>query len=623
MIKRCVSSMPVCVFVIALAMTGTASAVDEDVLLFSYFTGQADGARLAYSFDGLNWTELNHGNPVVTPLSGQLIRDPDISRGPDGKYHMVWTTDWSGNTIGHAWSHDLMTWHDKKNIGVMADEPNAQNVWAPEMVYDSINQNHLIFWSSRVTGQFNDTSRIYSTTTTDFSTFSDRQLFYNPGYDVIDATITEAGNDYAMFIKAEAQGDKAIYMATASTQAGPYSAPGPGIVGLSVNGVNAEGPTMAKLGDTYYLYWDYYTQGRIGAATSQDLQSWTEVTDQLNMPGHHGSVLKLSSSEFKSLFLPAAALSHRYSFSADATDSIGAAHGTLSNGASISGGAVQLDGVDDYVDLPAGEIGVPTKFTNLTFEAWFTFEGSPGESDWVRVFDFGDTSESVGTDYIFMTPVSAGGDVRARISDADPGYSNEQGPNAGSALSGGSYHVAVVYDEVYREMRLYVDGILQGTADITIPLSSVSDTLAYLGRSLYDADPFLDGSIDEFRIWGGVLSEEQVLRSFIAGADAVNPARFVGDFNGDGVVDAVDYDIWRANYGSTAAQFADGNADGAVNNADYDIWRDSVALSQAEIEADGLLPVPEPASLLSLVTCVGLIGWRRPQKQLFQVRTHA
>ncbi|MCG8511901.1 MAG: family 43 glycosylhydrolase, partial [Rhodospirillales bacterium] len=440
------------------------------------------------------------------PVVGEsvLMRDPCVIYGPDKKFHMVWTTNWTGNNIGHAWSDDLLTWHDKKNIGVMADEPNTQNVWAPEMIYDSVNQNHLIFWSSRISGQFNDTSRIYSTTTTDFQHTTPRQLFYDPGFDVIDAAILDMGSDYAMFMKAEVTGDKAIYKATSTAAAGPYSAPGVGIVGLSVNGIAAEGPTAAKLGDTYYLYWDYFTQGRMGAATSPDLETWTEVTNQLNMPGHHGSVLTVSRVEFEALFPPPAppppaALAHRYSFAADATDSVGSAHGTLMNGASISGGIVQFDGDNDYVNLPAGTIDVPANFTHMTIEAWFSFDGGGSDANWARVFDFGDTSGSDGKENIFMTPQSENGDFRARISDADPGYDREEGPVATPSLTSGSYHVVVVYDAFNEQMQIYVNGVLEGSAAVTIPLSSVSNALAYLGRSLYDADPYLTGSIDEFR----------------------------------------------------------------------------------------------------------------------------
>jgi hypothetical protein len=71
-----------------------------------------------------------------------------------------------------------------------------------------------------------------------------------------------------------------------------------------------------------------------------------------------------------------AGLLHRYSFTNGdpcAVDSVGAKHGTLEGGAAISGNAVQLDGVNDYVNLPGGLL---TGLTNLTFEAWFTCAAS-------------------------------------------------------------------------------------------------------------------------------------------------------------------------------------------------------------------------------------------------------
>ena len=54
-----------------------------------------------------------------------------------------------------------------------------------------------------------------------------------------------------------------------------------------------------------------------------------------------------------------ASLTHRYSFTngdTDAVDSVGGQNGTLEGGATISGNAVQLDGANDYVNLPGGLI---------------------------------------------------------------------------------------------------------------------------------------------------------------------------------------------------------------------------------------------------------------------------
>jgi hypothetical protein len=47
-----------------------------------------------------------------------------------------------------------------------------------------------------------------------------------------------------------------------------------------------------------------------------------------------------------------------------------------------------------------------------------------------------------------------------------------------------------------------------------------------------------------------------------------------GDYNGNGVVDAADYVVWRDNLGSTESHFyqGDGSGDGVVDNADYGLW---------------------------------------------------
>jgi hypothetical protein len=48
-----------------------------------------------------------------------------------------------------------------------------------------------------------------------------------------------------------------------------------------------------------------------------------------------------------------------------------------------------------------------------------------------------------------------------------------------------------------------------------------------------------------------------------------------GDYNGNGIVDSADYDVWRSNIGKTNATFhdGDGNGDGVVDTTDYLIWR--------------------------------------------------
>ena len=80
-----------------------------------------------------------------------------------------------------------------------------------------------------------------------------------------------------------------------------------------------------------------------------------------------------------------------------------------------------------------------------------------------------------------------------------------------------------------------------------------------------------------------------------------------GDLNGDGVVDASDYDAWAADFGRVGVVgtlMADGNLDGRVDAADYTLWRNAMDAVLTE-------SVPEPGACLGLlVGAMCLSGWR-------------
>src|SRR5262249_39656686 len=90
------------------------------------------------------------------------------------------------------------------------------------------------------------------------------------------------------------------------------------------------------------------------------------------------------------------------------------------------------------------------------------------------------------------------------------------------------------------------------------------------------------------------------------------PPTLVGDYNGDGKVDAADYTVWRDTFGSTTDLRANGDNSGAssgvVDQADYLIWVQNYGAAQA---AGLAASVPEPASIMLLTTAaVGTIAAR-------------
>lgn len=68
----------------------------------------------------------------------------------------------------------------------------------------------------------------------------------------------------------------------------------------------------------------------------------------------------------------------------------------------------------------------------------------------------------------------------------------------------------------------------------------------------------------------------------------------VGDFNGDGAIDAADYTIWRDTNGSRVDLRADASGNGVVNLVDYNQWRSAYGSTQARFLTNA---VPEPSTL--------------------------
>jgi hypothetical protein len=87
----------------------------------------------------------------------------------------------------------------------------------------------------------------------------------------------------------------------------------------------------------------------------------------------------------------------------------------------------------------------------------------------------------------------------------------------------------------------------------------------------------------------------------------IGAAEFVqlpGDYNGNGIVDAADYVVWRKSLHQTGLPLAaDGNGDGEVDEDDYAVWRANfgrLRLTGASVAAAAstLPAIPEPPSFL-------------------------
>jgi hypothetical protein len=294
-------------FIICLFLWGTVNAQKEVYLFTSFHEPATEGLRFLYSEDGYQWTDLGH--TFLKPEVGKqkVLRDPSIVQGPDGTFHLVWTSSWRGDLgFGYASSKDLIHWSAQKFIPVMTYDTTTVNVWAPEVFYDDETQQFVIVWASTIPFKFakgeedeKNNHRLYYTTTKDFVTFGESKLLYDPGFSSIDAVIVkQSKGHYVLVLKDNTRQNRNIKVAFGNQAIGPYSE-----VSAPFTGNFCEGPAVAKVGNDYLIYYDAYRDKKFGAAKTSDFKTFTDISDKVKVPeGHkHGTIIRIKEDILKKL----------------------------------------------------------------------------------------------------------------------------------------------------------------------------------------------------------------------------------------------------------------------------------------------------------------------------------
>src|SRR5436189_2559929 len=117
----------ICVVIASFMAVVLLCSCSSKAYLFTSFHEPADqGLRMLYSYNGYHWTDLD--TVFLKPSIGnqKVMRDPSMVQGPDGIFHLVWTSSWRGDKgFGYASSKDLIHWSDEKMIPAMEYEPNT------------------------------------------------------------------------------------------------------------------------------------------------------------------------------------------------------------------------------------------------------------------------------------------------------------------------------------------------------------------------------------------------------------------------------------------------------------------------------------------------------------------
>lgn len=219
-------------------------------------------------------------------------------------------------------------------------------------------------------------------------------------------------------------------------------------------------------------------------------------------------------------------LAHRYSFTTDTSDSVGDAWGTNFGNAMITDGQLVLDGTSGtYMELP-GNLFNGSSATALSVEFWATFGTSDSNA---KVFEFGAVNANGnGINNLGFSPKNASGLQQLSLSAGDLEF--QQVATSSPALDGLSMHVACVIDPPNQTIAIFTNGCLESiNTNMTVSIASLNDTFSYIGRSLFTTYPYLNASIDEFRIYNGALADLSVKQSEDQGPDAIlqdGPVKF-------------------------------------------------------------------------------------------------
>lgn len=301
---------------VPLSMTGaltvgaaSARAASGTPYVMGYFTESPNmlaanyGLHLAVSTDGLQWIPLNQNNPVVTPTGGYGgLRDPFILRKQSGGFVVLATnlngTDWSQQSqYIHVWdSADLRSFTGYRLLKL---HDMATHSWAPEAFWDASRGQYAVIYSAVNSSGHNVIMVNY---TTDFVTASSPQVFFDPGYDVIDGDMAVGVNgvNYLYFKK------NSTLVGARSTSLDPGSFT-PFTSAVSHGGTEAPILVKSQSSSTWYLWGDTWSpNGVFYAWQTGDLSAgtWTALDQRLYtqpLNSKHGTIQPITGTEYDNL----------------------------------------------------------------------------------------------------------------------------------------------------------------------------------------------------------------------------------------------------------------------------------------------------------------------------------
>ncbi|MFC4554498.1 immunoglobulin-like domain-containing protein [Georgenia faecalis] len=227
--------------------------------------------------------------------------------------------------------------------------------------------------------------------------------------------------------------------------------------------------------------------------------------------------------------------------------------GQILGGAQPGPNGLELDGVNDYVRLPNN---IMSGLSSITVAFDVRIDPSMGSAYFI--YGLGNSSGANGNGYLF----AEGNPLRTTIASGN--WSTEQNTQANGYNLPRNVWKHLTYTQTGTTGILYEDGreVARNTA-VTITPGSIGNgttTANYIGRSLYSADPYLKGAVQDFRIYDRALSAGEVADLSAANAQPVVDADAAALTLGDTSAITADLTLPATTPGGSAVTWATSDA---------------------------------------------------------------
>lgn len=240
--------------------------------------------------------------------------------------------------------------------------------------------------------------------------------------------------------------------------------------------------------------------------------------------------------------------------------------GTLTNGPTYSGGKIEFDGTNDYVDCNGTVVDLNSSFT---LAVWFKTPSTLSDnSNFTRLISRGDINSTYTGEWVALSFTQTTGDKLVMAIDDDTTKSEY---SSTTTLSADTWYYAVMVVDRGNKLYLYLSTKLDGSINDSTSLNVNPPYNLYLGaqRNNNAVNNFLKGDIGAAHVYDRAITQFDIWDNFNAAREKYDiPSEVTGELVLN--LDAVNpYSYESGSSGTTWTDVSGQNNDGTLTNGAF------------------------------------------------------